>query len=67
MADEIITPKGEIVWERIYSGGQLIYLVTSKPARDFYILYKFDSGILKKLGKARTPVELREKYCKEEF
>lgn len=64
MEDQIKIPKGEIVWERIYFGGKLCYVITSKSARDYYYIYRNESGCLKKLGKAKTPTELHEKYEK---
>lgn len=56
-------PKDEIVWEQIFLKGELSFLVTSKSTRDFYYAYSIGSnGDLKKLGKARTPVELWAKF-----
>ena len=46
-------------------GDKLLYnqILTSKPARDFYFLYEvLEDGSLKKLGKARSPTELEEKF-----
>lgn len=57
----IAYPKGEIVWEQIYSGGELKYLVTSKQARDLYFLYELQSGKFVKIAKAKTPPELFKK------
>lgn len=59
--DAFKSPKGEIIWEQFYSGGKLMYVVTSKPARDTYYLYRNESGVLRKIGKAKSPVDLREK------
>jgi hypothetical protein len=43
------------------SDGTPSFILTSKPARDFYFLYEvLDDGSLKKLGKARSPTELEE-------
>ena len=57
-------PKGETVWVTYHRpDGFPTFFVTSKPARDYYYLYEVSpEGIVKKLGKARTPVELEEKY-----
>lgn len=57
-------PKGEIVWATYYNkDGVPAYLITSKPARDFYFLYGVsDDGTVNKLGKSKSPVELAEKY-----
>lgn len=55
-------PHGEILWESYYYNGTLRYIVTSKQARDYYFLYAIEDGTLRKVGRAKTPVELREKY-----
>lgn len=62
---EVKYPKGERVWTGYYNAAaQLMFIITSKEAnRDYYYLYEVsDDGALKKLGKARTPVELEEKF-----
>ena len=61
---EIKYPKGETVWVSYQkSDGTPIFILTSKPARDFYFLYEvLDDGSVKKLGKARSPTELEEKF-----
>lgn len=66
MSKDIKIPKGEIAWERIQTKSGSVYLVTSKPARDFYYLYLVDDGKLKKIGKAATPAGLRKYYEEEE-
>ena len=56
-------PKGEIVWESYYNKSrELKFIITSKPIRDSYFLYELVDGEFKKLGKAKTPPELVEKY-----
>lgn len=56
-------PKGEIVWTAYYNAKkELKFLLTSKPARDAYFLYRVDGEEIKKLGKAATPTELEKKY-----
>ena len=56
-------PKGEHVWVGYYNrSGQLLFIVTSKESRDWYYLYKLENGTFKKLGKAREPPELEQKY-----
>lgn len=37
-------------------------LFTSKDSRDFYFLYELVDGNFRKLGKARSPTELEEKF-----
>lgn len=61
-------PKGETVWVTYYaSDGSPVFLMTSPPARDFYFLYAVSpEGNITKLGKAKTPVELEEKYNTKE-
>ena len=39
-----------------------LFIVTSKPTRDFYFLYELVDGVFKKLGKAKSPLELEEKF-----
>ena len=57
-------PKGETVWVGYYNkSGECIFILTSKPARDFYFLYEVNSdGSIKKLGKAKEPPELERKF-----
>lgn len=45
----------------------LRFFITSKEtSRDFYFLYEVSGGSVKKLGKARSPKDLEEKYKVEE-
>lgn len=45
-------PKGEIVWVGHYDkAGNLRYIITSKPARDYYFIYELKDGKFVKLGK----------------
>ena len=56
-------PKGEIVWESFFDESrELRFIITSKPIRDAYFLYELVNDEFKKLGKAKTPPELVEKY-----
>ena len=56
-------PKGEQVWTSYHdSSHELLFIVTSKPTRDFYFLYELVDGAFKKLGKAKSPLELEEKF-----
>lgn len=56
-------PKGEIVWVSYYNTEhELQYIITSKPVRDFYFIYKYENGDFKKLGRSKSPVELEEKF-----
>lgn len=62
MAD-IKYPRGECVWVSYYnSDKELLFIMTSKPACDFYFLYEAVNGEFKKLGKAKNPMELEEKF-----
>lgn len=55
--------RGETVWTGYYNRKrELLFVVTSKPARDYYYLYGVENGELKKLGRAKTPTELETKY-----
>lgn len=56
-------PKGETVWVSYYnSNKELLFIMTSKPIRDFYFLYEVVDREFKKLGKAKNPTELEEKF-----
>ena len=61
---KIKTPKGEQVWVRYNNAkGESCCLLTSKTSREFYFLYEVNTdGNLTRLGKARTPIELEEKF-----
>ena len=56
-------PKGEYVWTSYYNpSDELLFIVTSKPTRDVYFLYEVVDGAFKKIGKAKSPLELEEKF-----
>lgn len=60
---EIKMPRGEIAWVGYYDRvGDLRFVITSKEARDWYYLYETKGESLVKLGKAKEPPELVEKY-----
>ena len=65
---EIKCQKGERIWMRYYDKkNALRFFITSKEAsRDFYFLYEVSGATVKKLGKARSPKDLEEKYKVEE-
>lgn len=55
-------PKTERIWvKRITEKGETYY-ITSKDTRDYYFLYKMDGEKAVKLGKAKSPLELEQKY-----
>lgn len=55
-------PKTERIWvKRITEKGDTYY-ITSKDIRDYYFLYKMDGDKAVKLGKAKSPLELEQKY-----
>lgn len=55
-------PKTERIWvKRITEKGETYY-ITSKDTRDYYFLYKMDGDKAVKLGKAKSPLELKQKY-----
>ena len=64
-------PKGERVFTGYYNrSGALLFVITSKePAREWYYLYALENGVLKKLGRAREPPELEERFhvCEKMF
>lgn len=54
--------KTERIWvKRITEKGETYY-ITSKDTRDYYFLYKMDGDKAVKLGKAKSPLELEQKY-----
>ena len=56
-------PKGETVWVSYYNiNHELLFIMTSKPLRDYYYLYELVDNEFKKLGRATTPTELEEKF-----
>ena len=57
-------PKGETVWVSYYDReGAMRFFTTSKPLRDWYFLYEVKEDLTYvKLGKARSPTELEEKF-----
>lgn len=56
-------PKGERVWTGYYNRkGELLFVITSKEARDWYFLYEREGEGFKKLGKAKSPPELEKKF-----
>lgn len=55
-------PSTERVWVTLKTANGEIFFITSKEARDFYFLYKEENGKAMKLGKAKSPLELEEKY-----
>ena len=56
-------PKGEKVWMNYFNlNGNLMFIVTSKTQLDAYFLYEFINGDLKKLGRAKSPFELEERF-----
>lgn len=67
MCRPIQIPKGEILWETYYKDGSPAFIVTSKPQRDAYFAYKLDKMKTSKLGKAKNPVDLYEKFIKEGY
>lgn len=61
---EIKCPKGERFWMCYYDKKDTLrFFITSKEtSRDFYFLYEVSGVSVKKLGKARSPKDLEEKY-----
>ena len=52
------------MWTSYYNtASELVFVVTSKsPLRDMYFLYEVVDGSLTKIGKAKSPLELEEKF-----
>lgn len=55
-------PRTEILWVTYTRTDGETFYITSKPIRDYYYCYHLVGGKAVKLGKARTPPELEEKY-----
>lgn len=56
-------PKGEIVWTGYYNRkDELLFILTSKPQREYYYLYKVSDDGFVKLGRSKNPKELEEKF-----
>lgn len=56
-------PRGETIWVTYHNTkGEPRFIVTSKANRDYYFLYELVQSQIKKLGKARCPLEFEEKY-----
>lgn len=63
MRGNVRLPRGEIVWVTyLNTKHEPKFMVTSKQNRDFYFLYEVSASELKKLGKARSPLEFESKY-----
>lgn len=62
--EQIKYPKGEVIWVGYYDiQKDLRFVMTSKENnRDFYFLYELVNGQFKKLGRARSPKELENKF-----
>jgi len=60
--------RGEVIWERIYVRNndeeRFRFIITSDKKRDTYFLYEVaeDGVTAKKIHKARTPVQIWNKY-----
>lgn len=56
--------KGECVWISYYNEAkELRFVITSKEtSRDYYFLYEIVDGEFNKLGRAKSPKELEEKF-----
>ena len=60
-------PKTEKVWEEIITQDGSVYYITSKENdRSYYSLYKIDNNNAVKLGKAKSPTDLENKYINKE-
>lgn len=57
-------PRGETVWVNYANKkGEIVCILTSKSTRDYYYLYEvLEDGKLNKLGKAKEPPELENKF-----
>lgn len=60
-------PRREIPWVRYCDRNGDRFLLTSNEERSRYYLYEFVGGVLKKLGAAKEPPELIERFRVEEL
>lgn len=66
MANPRGIPRTETIWETYTtSNGDTYYVTTKSNSREYYFLYKSVNGAAEKLGKARNPIDLKEKYLKD--
>lgn len=54
--------KSEHIWTKIVINTNNVYYITSKNIGDYYFLYKLNGDKAVKLGKAKSPLELEEKF-----
>lgn len=60
---ELNYPRGERVFTGYYnSRGELLFILTAKEQRDYYFLYELSGCSFRKLGRAKNPKELEEKF-----
>lgn len=56
-------PSSEIGWTDYFDRNhKLLFIVTSKETRDYYILYEVLENGFRRLGKAPSPIALEEKF-----
>ena len=61
--EKVKYPPGEIVWAGYYNKkGELLFIVTSKAAREWYYLYEYIDGSFKKSGREKEPSILVKRY-----
>lgn len=61
--EKINYPKNELVWVNYRDRtGELRFILTSKENREQYFLYELKNGAFVRLGKAKDPPALVEKY-----
>lgn len=52
----------EILWLTYTRQDGTVFYITSKQIRDYYFCYRLIDGKAVKLGKAKSPLDLEEKY-----
>ena len=55
-------PRSEILWLTYERKDGAVFYITSKAIRDYYFCYKMVGGKAEKLGKAKSPLDLEERY-----
>lgn len=60
--------KTEKIWKEIITYNGIVYYITSKENnRSYYFLYKINNNNAIKLGKAKSPSDLEDKYINKKI
>ena len=60
-------PRTERIWlTRLTESGETYYITSKESDRNMYFLYRVDGDKAVKIGKAKSPADLEEKYIEGE-